>query len=49
MIYNFKEDQLKMRCINLTEEIKRGEVLLNYDEITDYYFYLFTHFTYSFS
>mgnify|MGYP001202974151 CR=1 FL=1 len=34
MIYNFKEDQLKMRCINLTEEIKRGEVLLNYDEIT---------------
>ena len=34
MIYNFKEDQLRLTCINLTEEIKRGEILLNYDEIT---------------
>ena len=34
MIYNFKEDQLNITCINLSEEIKRGEPLLNYDEIT---------------
>lgn len=34
MIYNFKNDQLKLTCINLTDEIKRGEILLNYDEIT---------------
>jgi len=34
MIYNFKEDQLNLTCINLSDEIKRGEPLLNYDEIT---------------
>lgn len=34
MIYNFKSDQLQLTCINLTDEIKRGEILLNYDEIT---------------
>ena len=34
MIYNFKEDQLNLTCINLSDEIKRGESLLNYDEIT---------------
>ena len=34
MIYKFKDNQLKLTCINLTEEIKRGEILLNYPEIT---------------
>ena len=34
MIYNLKNDQLQLTCINLTDEIKRGEILLNYDEIT---------------
>lgn len=34
MIYNFKGDQLRLTCINLTDEIKRGEILLNYPEIT---------------
>ena len=34
MIYNLKSDQLQLTCINLTEEIKRGEILLNYPEIT---------------
>jgi hypothetical protein len=34
MIYKFTEDQLRLKCINLTDEIKRGEILLNYDEIT---------------
>ena len=34
MIYNFKEDELKLTCINLSDEIKKGEKILNYDEIT---------------
>ena len=34
MIYNLKPDQLQLTCINLTEEIKRDEILLNYPEIT---------------
>jgi len=34
MIYNLKPDQLQLTCINLTEEIKRNEILLNYPEIT---------------
>ena len=34
MIYNLKNDQLQLTCINLTDEIKRGEILLNYPEIT---------------
>ena len=34
MIYKFKDTQLQLTCINLTEEIKRGEILLNYPEIT---------------
>lgn len=34
MIYNLKPEQLQLTCINLTEEIKRNEILLNYPEIT---------------
>ena len=34
MKYNFTEDQLKLICINLSDEIKKGDKLLNNKDIT---------------
>ena len=34
MKYNFSEKQLKLICINLSEEIKKGDKLLNNKDVT---------------
>ena len=34
MKYNLNEDQLKLICINLSEEIKKGDKLLNNKDVT---------------
>ena len=34
MKYNLKEDQLKMHCINLSDEIKKDDDLLNNKDVT---------------
>ena len=34
MKYNLNEDQLKLICINLSDEIKRGDKLLNNKDVT---------------
>ena len=34
MKYDFEEEQLQLTCINLSEEIKKGEDLLNNEDIT---------------
>ena len=34
MKYNLNEEQLKLICINLSEEIKKGDKLLNNKDVT---------------